>query len=242
MRDRVTFCIKTIHRTHSCASLVRSIYKYCGKDRPLIYVLDDGRADLRFSHVCPGEAAMADRVIETEYDIGLSAGRNQLVDEVKTPLVIFTDDDHEVGPQTRLDELVRKLDTSKLDLLAGLSQKPDRPQADGGPRLLKSIGGELHIPVGQYKRQGDIAECAFVCNCFVAYRDILQAIRWDDELKVEEHWDFFWRAKVAGVKVGVAMDHVFPHNHVDPPGYIRRRPNYLKAALQKHRLERVTWR
>ncbi len=38
MRDRVTFCIKTIHRPHCCATLVRSIYVYCGDDRPLIYV------------------------------------------------------------------------------------------------------------------------------------------------------------------------------------------------------------
>ncbi len=55
-----------------------------------------------------------------------------------------------------------------------------------------------------YRRIGDIAECAFVCNYFVANRDILQAIRWDEDLKADEHWDFFWRAKIAGVRVGVA--------------------------------------
>ncbi len=49
MRDRVTFCIKTIHRPHCCATLVRSIYEHCGDDRPLIYVLDDGKPELRFS-------------------------------------------------------------------------------------------------------------------------------------------------------------------------------------------------
>ena len=78
MRDRVTFCIKTIHRPHCCATLVRSIYEHCGDDRPLIYVLDDGKPELRFSKVCPDEAAIVDRLIETEYDIGLSAGRNRL--------------------------------------------------------------------------------------------------------------------------------------------------------------------
>jgi hypothetical protein len=242
LRSTTTFCIKTIHRPNCCAALIRSIYEHCGNDRPLIHVLDDGRPDLRFSSVCPDGAALADKVIETEYDIGLSAGRNRLLESTSTPMVIFTDDDHFVGPQTQLAELVRKLQSSQLDLLAGLSKKPNRQHADGTPRLLKSGGGELRIPLGQYRRVGDIAECAFVSNCFVAYRDILQAIRWDEDLKVEEHWDFFWRAKIAGVKVGVALDHVFPHVHVDPPGYVRRRPQYLKAALQKHRLERVTWR
>ena len=80
MRDRVTFCIKTIHRPHCCATLVRSIYEHCGDDRPLIYVLDDGKPDLRFSQVCPDEASLVDRLIESEYDIGLSAGRNGLID------------------------------------------------------------------------------------------------------------------------------------------------------------------
>ena len=77
MRDRVTFCIKTIHRPQCCATLVRSIYEHCGDDRPLIYVLDDGKPELRFSQVCPDEAALVDRLIETEFDIGLSAGRNR---------------------------------------------------------------------------------------------------------------------------------------------------------------------
>ena len=77
---------------------------------------------------------------------------------------------------------------------------------------------------------------------YIAHRDILQAIRWDEDLKVDEHWDFFWRAKIAGVRVGVAMDHVFPHIHVDPPAYKRHRPVFLRAALRKHGLRKVLWK
>jgi hypothetical protein len=201
MRDRLTFCIKTIHRPHCCATLVRSIYEHCGKDRPLIYVLDDGRPDLRFSHTCPDEAAMVDRLIETEYDIGLSAGRNRLVEAAQTRMVIFSDDDHVVGPQTRLIDLVGKFESSRLDLLATLSKQHHRPQPDGTPRLLTSSAGVLHIPRGEYRR-----------------------------------------AKVAGVKVGVATDHVFSHIHVDPPAYKRHRPVFLKQALRKHNLRKVLWR
>jgi hypothetical protein len=106
------------------------------------------------------------------------------------------------------------------------------------------------VPDGKYQVKIQTAklessqkgECAFVCNCFVANRDILKAIRWDEDLKVDEHWDFFWRAKIAGVRVGVAMDHVFPHIHVDPPAYKRHRPVFLRAALRKHGLRKVLWK
>ncbi|MEO1615489.1 MAG: glycosyltransferase family A protein [Planctomycetota bacterium] len=237
MRDQVTFCIKTIHRPQCCAALVRSIHEQYGDNRPAIHVLDDGKPELRFSAACPGEAAMVDRLIETEYDIGLSAGRNRLLDAGDTPIVVFTDDDHLVTERTRLPELVAKLNQHHdLDLLAGLSNEQERP------KLLSVEGKTLRIPHGSYKQHGSIRWCHYVGNCFVAYRDILQAIRWDESLKVEEHWDFFWRCKIAGMNVACDISHSFKHEHVDPPGYQRRRPEFLHAGLRKHGLERVVWK
>ncbi|MCO8122584.1 glycosyltransferase [Stieleria sp. TO1_6] len=237
MRNQATFCIKTIHRPHCCAALVRSIHDHYGDHRPLIHVLDDGKPELRFSAVCPDEAAMVDRLIETEYDIGLSAGRNRLLDSGDTPIVIFADDDHLVTNQTRLPELIGTLNKHHdLDLLAALSNNDERP------RMLRVDGRTLRIAFGSYRQRRSIRWCHYVGNCFVAYRDILQAIRWDESLKVEEHWDFFWRAKIAGMNVAVDVNHSFKHEHVDPPGYQRRRPEFLKAGLDKHGLERVIWK
>jgi hypothetical protein len=237
MRDRVTFCIKTIHRPHCCAALVRSIYEHCGDNRPAIHVLDDGKPELRFSKHCPDEAEMVDRLVETEYDIGLSAGRNRLLDLGNTPVVVFTDDDHLVTEKTRLSELVNKLDRfADLDLLSAMSNDEE------GPRMLASKNRVMRIFSGAYRRHDKIARCDYVGNCFVAYRDILQAIRWDESLKMEEHWDFFWRAKLAGMRVGVATDHAFKHAHVDPPGYVRQRPEFLDAGKKKYGLRKVVWR
>ena len=237
MRSQVTFCIKTIHRPQCCAALVRSIHQHYGEDRPAIHVLDDGKPELRFSTNCPDEAAMVDQIVETRYDIGLSAGRNQLLDIGNSPIVVFADDDHLVTAQTRLSELVRKLNQHRdIDLLAALSNQQERP------KMLRLDGKTLRIPRGHYKKKSSIRWCHYVGNCFVAYRDILQAIRWDESLKVEEHWDFFWRAKLAGVNVACDINHSFKHEHVDPPGYVRRRPEFLKASLRKHGLEKVVWR
>ena len=237
MRDQATFCIKTIHRPYCCAALVRSIHEHYGDNRPLIHVLDDGKPELRFTAVCPDEAAMADKVIISPYDIGLSAGRNRLLDAGDTPIVIFTDDDHLVTHQTRLPDLIATLNKHHdLDLLAALSNNDERP------RMMRSRNRVLHIAQGSYRQHRSVRWCHYVGNCFVAYRDILQAIRWDESLKVEEHWDFFWRAKIAGMHVAVDVNHSFKHEHVDPPGYVRRRPEFLDAGLQKHKLRKVVWR
>ncbi|TWU54923.1 Glycosyl transferase family 2 [Rubripirellula tenax] len=237
MRNQATFCIKTIHRPNCCAALVRSIHDHYGDDRPLIHVLDDGKPELRFSAVCPDEATMVDKVIITPYDIGLSAGRNRLLDAGDTPIVIFTDDDHLVTNQTRLPELIGTLNKHHdLDLLAALSNDEERP------KMLRVEDRVLRIAHGSYKKHRSVRWCHYVGNCFVAYRDILQAIRWDESLKVEEHWDFFWRAKIAGMNVAVDLNHSFKHEHVDPPGYVRRRPEFLKAGLHKHGLEKVVWK
>jgi len=231
----ITFCIKTIHRPESCARLVRSILKHC-PEPPKIHVVDDGKPEYRFKTRFPDAAELCDRVIETDYDIGLSAGRNLLLDTVKTPKVIFTDDDHEVTVKTRLPELVRKLNRHHdIDLLAAMSG--DRE----GPRMMRSNGHTLRIFPGAYHWDEGIGWCHYVGNCFVAYTDILQGIRWDESLKMEEHWDFFWRAKVAGLCCGVATDHVFAHNHVDPPEYVRHRPGYARAAMDKHGIKRVKY-
>ncbi len=237
MRNDITFCIKTIHRPQCCAALVRSIYEYCGDDRPLIHVLDDGKPELRFSTCCHAEAAMVDRLIETKFDIGLSAGRNRLLDAGDSPVGVFTDDDHLVTEETRLLVLAAKLNKhADVDLLAALSNDVEKP------KLMRVDGKTLRIPHGDYQRRDSIRRCHYVCNCFVSYRDILQAIRWDEALKVEEHWDFFWRAKIAGMKVACDLEHSFRHEHVDPPGYKRRRPECWQAGLRKHGLDKVVWK
>ena len=154
MRESVAFCIKTIHRPQCCAALVRSIHTHYGNDRPLIHVLDDGQPELRFSTNCPAEAAMVDQIIETEFDIGLSAGRNHLLDAGDTPIVVLADDDHLVTEQTRLPELVQKLNARHdLDLLAALSNHQELP------KLMKADGKRLRITHGHYRRQGSIRWC-----------------------------------------------------------------------------------
>ncbi len=171
MRNQATFCIKTIHRPHCCAALVRSIYDHYGDDRRLIHVLDDGKPAMRFSAVCPDEAAMVDNVIITPFDIGLSAGRNRLLDAGETPIVTFTDDDHLVTNQTRLPELIGTLNKHRdIDLLAALSNDEERP------KILRVEDSVLRIAHGSYRQHRSIRWCHNVGNCFVAYRDILQAI------------------------------------------------------------------
>ncbi len=217
---------------------MRSIYEHCGDDRPLIYVLDDGKlicVSLRSVLTSlVGRSTDRDRI-----DIGLSAGRIRLVEAAQTRMVIFSDDDHVFGPQTRLNDLVRSSNRVASIYWQHSASNPSS-KSRWNAQIAQFIRWSASYSSGEYRRTGDIAECAFVCNCFVAYRDILQAIA---GMKISRSMSigFLLASQDCRVRVGVAVDHVFPHIHVDPPDYKRHRPVFLRAALRKHGLRNVLW-
>jgi hypothetical protein len=61
-------------------------------------------------------------------------------------------------------------------------------------------------------------------------------VRWDEELKTFEHWEFFYRAKLAELNVAVAVDCFIKHAHVESSDYriLRKRSNYRSMGLRKH--------
>jgi len=101
-----------------------------------------------------GHSHVSSLTSQASRDIGLSAGRNRLLDVGDTPIVVFADDDHLITDQTRLPDLMQKLNARHdLDLLAALSNHQERP------KLMKADGKRLRIPHGHYRRQGSIRWC-----------------------------------------------------------------------------------
>jgi len=76
-----------------------------------------------------------------------------------------------------------------------------------------------------------------VSNAFLARRDTIARVRWDDEIKTYEHWEFFYRAsQIEHLQIAVALDCSVVHDHVaaKPYGALRARPKFRRLGLRKH--------
>lgn len=226
----ITFCIKTIHRPWSCNRLVESLRKHI--DNPKIIVVDDGRPDRRFASKYP-EAASHCRVIHTEQpDVGVGVGRNIAIDAAQTDYLFLLDDDHVVTPNLHLEFVADRFAKNDIDILGV------RQGSGGRPTMLSKLmnGQRIWIHRGEIKRNGYVAWCDMSSNAFLARTETIRNLRWDEELKTFEHWEFFYRAKLAGLKVAVAGDCFIKHAHVESADYrtLRKRSKYRSMGLRKH--------
>ena len=226
----ITFCIKTIHRPWACHRLVQSLGKHIAD--PNIIVVDDGKPELRFRDKHPDSAAYC-RVIHPErFDVGVSNGRNVAVDAVTTPFLFMLDDDHVVTPNLKLDQVCQRFAENPIDILGV------RQGSGGRPTMLSKLmnGKRIWVHRGEIRRSGYVAWCDMSSNAFLARTETIRELRWDDELKTLEHWEFFYRAKISGLNVAVAGDCFIRHDHVESRDYrvLRHRSKFRGIGLRKH--------
>jgi glycosyltransferase involved in cell wall biosynthesis len=226
----ITFCIKTIHRPWSCNRLIESLRKHI--DNPNIIVVDDGRHDRRFANKYL-DTALHCQVIHTEQpDVGVGVGRNIAVDAVQTEYLFLLDDDHVVTPNLHLDLVADRFAKNDIDILGV------RQGSGGRPTMLSKLmnGQRIWIHRAETRRNGYVAWCDMSSNAFLARTETIRTLRWDEEIKTFEHWEFFYRAKLAELKVAVAGDCFIKHAHVESAAYrsLRKRSKYRSMGLRKH--------
>ena len=125
------------------------------------------------------------------FDSGLSAGRNFLLDRVDTKYFMLLDDDTIFTKHTRLEWPLRVLDEySDIDLVSGRYL----PAKFFGKQVI-----ENGVFIRDMEKSNGLIDgfptYDFTANFFIARTDKVANIRWDEELKIQEHMDFFWRAR-----------------------------------------------
>ena len=180
-RNDLTIIIKTFLRPGVLSILLKSIWKMYPDVR--IYVADDsGKVDVRTD---------VDKYFLLPFDSGLSAGRNFLIDKVSTKYFMLLDDDTIFTSNTRLEWPLMVLDNySNIDLVSGRY-------------LPRKFFGKQVIEGGAFIRDMEIFNQIidgfpiydFTANFFIARTEKVRSIGWDDELKIQEHMEFFWRAR-----------------------------------------------
>ena len=211
--DDVTIVIKTFEREDSIRMLVDSIRLFY----PFIpvVVIDDSAETLDQSSF-DGNT----QYVHTDYNIGVSEGRNRGVALSKTEFKFIVDDDFIFTPESRLDLLRQPLVEGGFAIAGSRMFNFGRDEVffhgsfseDGTVLVLNSEmsnGSHQGYPIFDYCLQ-----------VLMARTEFLKENRWTPELKIREHWDFFYRImkKKSGL-VTMRMDTAFDHYPLRIPGY-----------------------
>lgn len=199
---QVAHIIPTHERPRVAQRLVDSI-RHFYPESP-IYVCDDSRE--------PSTYDGAADVPATAYDIGLSAKRNLMVQASDEPYIFVWDDDYVCTSNTSVGgflEILQALD--RVGIVGGewtldVSDQrnvwfcgeiiPDGATVRIRPPSKKSC--TVSVESGTYRYH----KVALNANWFLADRRTLEACPWDEELKLNEHLEFFARLSALRGKQG----------------------------------------
>ena len=239
---QTTFIIKTFERPTKPVALVKSIEKFY-PNVPII-IIDDSKK--------PIDKKWAPHIqyIHTEYDIGLSEGRNRALKLVKTKYFVLLDDDFEFTQQTKIETFKELLEKYNFDLIGGKLFEVDMPylQYIGFFKIYRKV-----LYIWTYKDISNACEIIsvdFTWNFFLAKTNVIQKNPWDSELKLGEHENFFLNLKNNNVKVGYTPHVVINHwpdwgknkdgeiiNRAYYDGRVARSQHYLNLFWKKNGLE-----
>ena len=197
MKENVTFLFKSFQRQ----SLAKKLYKNIQRYYPGIQVIivDDSRTPLTLSG--PGLT-----VVQLPFNQGLGAGLNAGLALVNTPFVVRMDDDELLTPRSNFHkQLEFLLAHPEIDLVGILPKTLPLRTAEKGSREyakydMARAPKPLTIPHGT-KIDENHTVLGKVPNIFIARTEKYRSVGYDDNIKVIDHHEFFFRA--AGNMVSV---------------------------------------
>lgn len=239
MQD-VTCGIKTLMRPASLRQLLDSIYRMYPKMRCV--VVDDGKTPA-LARSYPHWSKI--KYIKLPFDTGLGESRNVMIDAVDTKYCVYLDDDFFFTPKTNLAIMQQALDENKADLVAGKVREGKRCRLYHG--LLQIQQGTLIYKRAVHRRSsilvaGEKIPLVFVdvtLNFFMGRTELLQQVKWDSELKINTHTEFFIRAKDK-MRIAFCPAIEVAHKHVGNMAYKKLRfRKYRMRGLAKHGITKV---
>lgn len=227
INKEITIIIKTFNRKQNLIKILESIKHYY----PLIQIiiLDDSKKVYE-KNILKLFPDLKITYISTEFDIGLSKGRNIMVKNVSTEYLLLCDDDYVFDDRTDLNLALEMIKTYNVDILGGLVlnrmkinnlfsllwalKKPSRildvikkneyPEVYNGKFYGDNMDLLLRLENSlECDQHIDVYETDIITNFFLANTQKVNNMGgWQPEnIKVGEHKAFFWRAKKAGMRV-----------------------------------------
>ena len=167
------------------------------------------------------------------FDSGVSAKRNAAVAAVDTEYVFLLEDDCFFNEKTDLLELLKLLNVSGCDIIGPKASGVDYSGIytwDGPTRTVRCFRDPLDIA------EGNVPLFEFIPNIFLAKTSVLKSHPWDEELKIGEHFAFFWKYR-GQLKIGFTHAVSITHGHYETPGYAsyrHRAVEYVKKFMREN--------
>lgn len=192
VRENVTFLFKSFERQKAAKRLYRNIQRYYPGVR--VIIVDDSRTPLNLS----GPNL---RVIQLPFNSGLCRGLNRGLACVETPFVIRMDDDELLTPYTGFHQHLEFLFAHpEVDLVGVLPMNlPLRPnwKRQGIAAYLQTNMANapkpLLIPHGTRIDKEHIV-LGKTPNIFLVRTDRFRTVGYDDNIRMIDHHEFFFRA------------------------------------------------
>lgn len=207
--DNVTFIFKSFERQKQAKALYRSIQKYYPGTR--VVIADDSSQPLDLT----GDGLT---VIQMPFNSGLSKGLNMALEKVETPFLVRMDDDELLTRHLNIADELRFLESHPIVDIVGF------PCIDAGKSFstrkrvkayfkhsMSEAPKALIIPHGTSINNNHVV-LGKVTNIYVARTESIRKVGWDDNIRMIDHHDFFFRA--AGILVStLSVNGVVFHNH-----------------------------
>jgi glycosyltransferase involved in cell wall biosynthesis len=232
LENELTILIKTFEREGCLINLINSIRSYYNNIQ--ILVINDGkeRVDIDEKNI---------EVINTEYDVGISAGRNIGIEKVKTKYFILCDDDFVFTEKTNLNEFFKIIEVTNLDILGG--RVNSRGVECGFFNIQDNVLELKKINIDCFN---DFIYCDYIRNFFIGKTETFKKnnIKWDEDLKMGEHTLFFynvWVNKLA--KIGFTTNVTVDNNKIIPNEHYKimrnRSQSFTDNCLNKYNLNKI---
>ncbi len=234
--QNVTFIYKSFQRQHMAKRLYRNIQRYYPTVR--VIIADDSKKPLKIK----GEYVT---VIQLPFNVGISKGLNAALDRVETPFTMRLDDDVLLTPFTRIHHQLEFL-LKHPEIHIAAVQACNAPFS---PNPRKVADAYIDFPMDDAPKKlliphlTQIKDTHFVLgkvsNIFLARTAEYKALGYDDNIRMIDHHEFFYRA--AGVLVASTDIDAFVFHYHNPfdKKYKVYRSDYLGDKLyikQKHNL------
>ena len=232
------YIMTTIKRNNCVKKTIESIQKYCPQMK--IYIADQNEPS--------GEMMQFYEAHNVEYyfvepNSGLSKNRNFLVNKVKEEYIFIGDDDFTFTNKTKIKIMQEILDENKTIGIVGgeLSETSNychRLIWDNKKKIVYMI--QIDEEFLYTKKNHKFMYTDLVLNFFLAKKEVLKECKWDDDLKLAEHLEYFLRFKETKWKVAYTPNVFAIHDRERPDDYIEYRhqaKKYYKIMLKKYNMK-----